>query len=208
MACFRFGACAPSPCAKCAPNQPKTAQRFTARATGRTPARTGSGPAAGLSIAPLGPSATVLPARLLGLLLAPRLPVLLGPLPAPRLPVLLGPLPVCPPAFARPLATLGNPSDARPSVTPLLPLGVRLCPCARLPHRRRPPRPRLDRPKRKADRSPMERPAPRRSICPYALGPVTPVYLAPQRLGGGIGDICHQPPRVPRIDVARQLRNG
>ena len=59
---------------------------------------------------------------------------------------LLGPLPVRPPAFARPLATLGNPSGARPSVTPLLPLGARLCPPARLPHRRGPPRTRADHP--------------------------------------------------------------
>ena len=64
---------------------------------------------------------------------------------------------------------------------------------------------RLDRPKRKADR-PTERPAPRRSIFPYALGPA--VKLAPQRVGGGIRDICHQPPRIPRVNVARQLRNG
>ena len=197
MACFRFRTCAPSPCAKCAPNQPKTAQRFTARATGRTPARTGSSPAAGLSIAPLGPSATVLLAPLLGLLLAPRLPVLLGP------------LPVRPPAFARPLATLGNPSDARPSATPWLPSPcafARPLGCPIVADRRA--RVQIIPPKRKADRSPTKRPAPRRSISPYALGPATAVYLAPQRLGGGIGDICHQPPRIPRIDVARQLRNG
>ena len=42
----------------------------------------------------------------------------------------------------------------------------------------------------------------------YALGPAPAVKLAPQRVGGGIRDICHQPPRIPRINVARQLRNG
>ena len=56
------------------------------------------------------------------------------------------------------------------SATPWPPLGVRPCPSARLPHLRGPPRPRADHPKRKADR-PTERPAPRRSIFPYALGP-------------------------------------
>ena len=177
LACFRFGACAPSPCAKCAPNQPKTAPAIHREATERTPARTVRGPAAGLSVSPFGPSVTVL--------LTPLLPVC---------------LPVCLP--------LGYPSGVHPSATPRLPLGVRLCPSARLPlapSARTAATARLDRPKRKADR-PTERPAPRRSIFPYALGPA--VKLAPQRVGGGIRDICHQPPRIPRIDVARQLRNG
>ena len=122
--------------------------------------------------------------------------------------------------FAYPIATrllarllaprlpLGRSSLGYPSATPWLPLGVRLCPSARLPlapSARTAATSRLDRPKRKADR-PTERPAPRRSIFPYALGPA--VKLAPQRIGGGIRDICHQPPRIPRIDVVRQLRNG
>ena len=170
MACFRFGACAPSPCAKCAPNQPKTAPPIHRGATGRTPTSTGSGPAASLSVFPFGPSATVL--------LGPLLPVC---------------LPVCL-AFCSPLGYPSACAFARPLGYPS-------------PHRRGPPRPRADHPKRKADR-PTERPAPRRSIFPYALGPAPAVKLAPQRVGGGIRDICHQPPRIPRIDVARQLRNG
>ena len=56
------------------------------------------------------------------------------------------------------------------SATPRPPLGVRPCPSARLPHRRGPPRPRADHPKRKADR-PTERPAPRRSIFPLGARP-------------------------------------
>ena len=168
LACFRFGACAPSPCAKCAPNQPKTAPAIHRGATERTPPARCAAP----------PRAFQFPRS------APRLPFC---------------LPHYYP-FACPFAC--------PSATPWLPLGVRLCPSARLPlapSARTAATSRLDRPKRKADR-PTERPAPRRSIFPYALGPA--VKLAPQRVGGGIRDICHQPPRIPRIDVARQLRNG
>lgn len=43
---------------------------------------------------------------------------------------------------------------------------------------------------------------------PLCARPRPAVKLAPQRVGGGIRDICHQPPRIPRINVARQLRNG
>ena len=91
----------------------------------------------------------------------PSATALLAPLPPVYLPVCL--------SFCSPL---GYPSGAWPRP----PLGYpSACAFARplgypSPHRRGPPRPRADHPKRKADR-PTERPAPRRSISPYALGP-------------------------------------
>ena len=164
-------------CAKPAENRPSD----SSRGNGKDPARSVRGPAAGLSVSPFGPSVTVL--------LAPLLPVCL--------PACLA---FCPSARL-PLGRLA-------SATPRLPLGVRLCPPARLPLAPSPrtAAPACRSPQAKGGPLPTERPAPRRSIFPYALGPA--VKLAPQRVGGGICDICHQPPRIPRINVARQLRNG
>ena len=137
LACFRFGACAPSQCAKCAPNQPKTAPAIHRGATERTPPARCAAP----------PRAFQFPRS------APRLP------------------------FCLPL---GYPSGVRPSATPWLPLGVRLCPPARLPLAPSPrtAAPACRSPQAKGGPLPTERPAPRRSIFPYALGPLLPVCLA------------------------------
>ena len=124
-------------CAKPAENRPSD----SSRGNGKDPARSVRGPAAGLSVSPFGPSATVL--------LAPLLPVCLS---------------------------LGYPSGVRPSATPWLPLGVRLCPPARLPLAPSPrtAAPACRSPQAKGGPLPTERPAPRRSIFPYALGPAPP----------------------------------
>ena len=142
-------------CAKSAENRPAIHRG----ATERTPARTGRDPAARLAIAPARPLGYPF-ARPLGYPFAwPSATRFARP-------------------FARPFATLGNPSGAWPR----LPLGYpSACAFARplgcpLAHRRGPPRTRADHPKRKADRS-TERPAPRRSIFLYALGPLLPVLL-------------------------------
>ena len=137
LACFRLGACAPSPCAKCAPNQPKTAPAIHRGATERTPPARCAAP----------PRAFQFPRS------APLLPVCLP---------------------------LGYPSGVRPSATPWLPLGVRLCPPARLPLAPSPrtAAPACRSPQAKGGPLPTERPAPRRSIFPYALGPLLPVCLA------------------------------
>ena len=180
-------------CAKPAENRPSD----SSRGNGKDPARSVRGPAAGLSVSPFGPSATVL--------LAPRLPLgrssLGHPLATPRrapLPARTAtPRPIAadrrarvqitpserrtaPHGTARPSA-LDIPLCARPFATRLLgllpvrsatprafvprpPLGYpSACAFARphgypSPHRRGPPRPRADHPKRKADRSPRNGP--------------------------------------------------
>ena len=231
LACFRFGACAPSPCAKCAPNQPKIAPAIHRGATERTPPARCAAPPRAFQFprsaprlpfclplcypfacpsatprraplpartatprpiaadrrarvqitpserrtAPHGtarPSALDIPlcarpfaTRLLGLLLAPRLPFC---------------LPLCYP-FARPLAwpfarPLGYPSGAWPR----LPLGYpSACAFARPHGYPSPPSPRTAAPACRSPQAkggplPTERPAPRRSIFPYALGPAPP----------------------------------
>ena len=140
LACFRFGACAPSPCAKCAPNQPKTAPAIHRGATERTPPARCAAP----------PRAFQFPRS------APRLPFC---------------LPLCYP-FACPSATPR-------AFVPRLPLGVRLCPPARLPLAPSPrtAAPACRSPQAKGGPLPTERPAPRRSIFPHALGPLLPVCL-------------------------------
>lgn len=163
-------------CAKPAENRPSD----SSRGNGKDPRPHGVQPRRGpfgFPVRPLGyrfacPFATRLFARLLGLLLAPRLP-------------------------------LGRLASA----TPWLPLGVRLCPSARLPLA---PSPRTAAP---ACRSPQAKGGPphgtaRPSALDIPLCARPAVKLAPQRVGGGIRDICHKPPRIPRINVARQLRNG
>ena len=89
--------------------------------------------------------------------------------------------------FACPFATrllaprlpLGRSSLGYPSATPWLPLGVRLCPPARLPLAPSPrtAAPACKSPQAKGGPLPTERSAPRRSIFPYALGPLLPVLL-------------------------------
>ena len=153
-------------CAKPAENRPAIHHG----ATERTPARTVRSPAAGLSVSPFGPSATVLLARFAW-------------------------------PFARPPATPRALGLGHPLATPQR---------APLPVRSVAPSPRTAAP---ACRSPQAKGGPphgtaRPSALDIPLCARPAVKLAAQRVGGGIRDICHQPPRIPRINVARQLRNG
>ena len=177
LACFRFGACAPSPCAKCAPNQPKTAPAIHRGATERTPPARCAAP----------PRAFQFPRS------APRLPFCLPPL-----------LPVCLPACLAFCPSARLPLGRLASATPRR---------APLPARTATPRPIAADRRARVQITPSERrTAPHGMARPSALDiplcarPRPAVKLAPQRIGGGIRDICHQPPRIPRINVARQLR--
>ena len=103
--------------------------------------------------------------------------------------------------FARPSATPRALGLGHPSATPRR---------APLPVRSVAPSPRTAAP---ACRSPQAKGGPphgtaRPSALDIPLCARPAVKLSTQRVGGGIRDICHQPPRIPRINVARQLRNG
>ena len=122
------------------------------------------------------------------------------------------------PLCARPFATrLLGLLPVRSAIPRALGLGYPLATPRRapLPARTATPRPIAADRRARVQITPSERrTAPHGTARPSALDiplcarPRPAVKLAPQRVGGGIRDICHQPPRIPRINVARQLRNG
>ena len=122
------------------------------------------------------------------------------------------------PLCARPFATrLLGLLPVRSAIPRALGLGYPLATPRRapLPARTATPRPIAADRRARVQITPSERrTAPHGTARPSALDiplcarPRPAVKLTPQRVGGGIRDICHQPPRIPRINVARQLRNG